>query len=105
MSVRSPKGLTPAYDWHVDHEQIGRVTRWVSKTGREVEGVCTGCQLSGSQVMNLKTGETWAGIRFRIQPDDGSRAVWTTSFADYRRPQESVPPMPELAEAAAPSRP
>jgi len=85
-SVRSPKGLTPPYDWHVDHDLIGKQVTYTKADDTEVKGICTGCQLAGSMIYDMETMERWAGIRFRVKPADGSRQFWTDAFADKSRP-------------------
>lgn len=62
-----------------------------SHEGKTKNGVITGIKKGASNIENLKTGETWPTIRFRIKPKNGKRAFWTVGFADKKNEAPKKP--------------
>ncbi|QHD50005.1 hypothetical protein [Vreelandella aquamarina] len=46
---------------------------------RSVTGKITAIE-DGHVIRDIHTGERWPGFRLRIKPNDGSRAIWTTTM-------------------------
>ena len=62
-----------------NHPMLGEKVSWVKAGSTKVEGKVTGVRL-GQHITDIRKCEiVGRGIRFRIKPDDGSRAVWTDS--------------------------
>lgn len=67
-----------------ERREVGQHVTWeMEKRGRSTTVVGTIDRAERVLGMVIQTDEgTFPAVRFRIKPDDGSRAVWTCSFAD-----------------------
>lgn len=74
--------------------QVGKPITWdrYEPTHRHVEGICTAVEPTFSTITNERG--TFPGVKFRIKPNDGGRAVWTDVFADE-------PPLADESRAAS----
>lgn len=84
-----------------DHalRQVGKRMTWdrYEPTRRHVEGVCDRVEPTFSTISNERG--SFPGVRFRIKPDDGSRAVWTDTFADEGDLPEDARDRAEVTES------
>lgn len=64
--------------------ELGTEVDYTNKDDETIRGVVTGIRKSAKTIRNIKTGERWPGIEFRIKPNDGGRQFWTCAYADKK---------------------
>ena len=62
--------------------QVGQPMTWerFEPNPRRIEGTCVAVEPTFSTITNERG--SFPGVRFKIKPNDGGRAVWTDTFAD-----------------------